>query len=83
MMFCFFFEPTGLCLCIPSAAVFNDAARTVRGITAAHWAACVWPRCHDVLQTVLCSALPEKFTCLGSSIFTPAAACREREREYK
>lgn len=46
---------------------------------------CVWLLYRDVLQTptVLCVALPERFTYLGSSVFfffTPAAVCLERER---
>lgn len=52
-------------------------------LRAAHWTGNVWLLYHDVLQTltVLCIALPERFTYLGSSVFfTPAALCRERER---
>lgn len=38
-------------------------------LRAAHWTGRGWPLYHDALQTVLRIALPEKFTCLGSSVF--------------
>lgn len=46
---------------------------------AAQWAGSVWPLYHDAPQTVLSVALPEIFTCLYSSIFTPVAVGREQE----
>lgn len=77
-----FFFPTGLCLPILFEAEFNDATRTVQYemLRATHWTGCGWLLYRGVPQTVLCIALPERFTYLGSSVFTPAAVYRERER---
>lgn len=53
-------------------------------LRAVHWTGNVWLLYHDVLQTltVLCIALPERFTYLGSSVFYSCGSM-SREGESK
>lgn len=53
-------------------------------LRAAHWTGCVWPLYHDVLQTVLCIALPEKKNSLvWAQAFLLLRQYVERGRESK
>lgn len=54
-------------------------------LRAAHWTGCVWPLYHDVLQTVLCIALPEKKIHLSGlkRFYSCGSMSREGERVKK